>query len=109
MVCLMLLYRSVESLRRNLTNLTLMKVGGFPLAADQEARVRVSSKRAFSRFRKLLKRMEFEHGAMCALFYHNRSLGVGMSGFHTNSPKTIERIWISRVLLISNYLIKTIS
>ena len=71
MVCLMLLYRSVESLRRNLTNLTLMKVGGFPLAADQEARVRVPSKSAFSRFRKLLKRMEFEHGAMCALFYRN--------------------------------------
>ena len=72
MVGLMLQYRSVESLRRDLMpNPMLMRVGGFPLAADQEGRVRMPSKRAFSRFWKLLKRMEFEHGAMRALFYRN--------------------------------------
>ena len=34
---------------------------------------------------------------------------AGMSRFHTNSPETIEHIWISSVLLISNYFAKTIS
>ena len=51
---LVLQYRSVESLRRNLsTNLTLMRVCGFSLLETAE-------------------RVECKHGAMFALFNRNR-------------------------------------
>ena len=70
---IVLQYRSVESLRRNLAaNPTLMRVCGFPMKANQKDSIRVPSKSAFSRFMKLLEQLESEHGAMCALFDRNR-------------------------------------
>ena len=70
---IVLQYRSIESLRRNLAaNPTLMRVCGFPMKSNRKNGVRVPSKSAFSRFMKLLAQLEREHGAMYALFERNR-------------------------------------
>ena len=70
---IVLQYRSVESLRRNLAaNPTLMRVCGFLMKANKKGNIRVPSKSAFSRFMKLLAQLEREHDAMSALFDHNR-------------------------------------
>ena len=70
---IVLQYRSIESLRRNLAaNPTLMRVCGFPMKANKKDNIRVPSKSAFSRFMKLLEQLEREHGAMYALFERNR-------------------------------------
>ena len=70
---IVLQYRSVESLRRNLAaNPTLMRVCDFPMKSNRKNAFRVPSKSAFSRFMELLAQLECEHDAMSALFDRNR-------------------------------------
>ena len=67
---LVLQYRSVECLRRNLAiNPTLMRVCGFPPMPDRNGYMQVPSKSTFSRFLKLLLQ---EQDAVMELFYSNR-------------------------------------
>ena len=67
---LVLQYRSVECLRRNLANNpTLMRVCGFAAEADANGHMRVPSKSTFSRFFQLLMQ---EQDAVMELFYDNR-------------------------------------
>ncbi len=66
---LVLQYRSsIECLRRNLAaNPTLMRVCGFPLVPNRKGYIRVPSKSEFSRFWKLLRRVEQKHSAVMGL------------------------------------------
>ena len=81
----------VMSLRRNLAVIpALMKVCGFSLLETAEA----GGMRAWCDLRIVQSQ--------------SRPIVGGVSRIPTNSPEKIERIWISRELLISIYFAKTI-
>ena len=66
---MVLQYRSIESLRRNLApNPTLMRVCGFPMKADKKNCIQMPSQSAFSRFMKQLAQVEHMNGVMSVLF-----------------------------------------